>query len=850
MKTKTLLKDWFLREEPLSWGVEQARQVAEKTDGWITVPKVPCDVHMALERCGRMGDPLVGDNAHHCGWITQRSWWFRKTFSLSEEELGNFGAELFIEILDIHADLFLNGVHIGHHPSAFYPFRRDVSAWLRAGENELLIRLTTGEETVSGEDLAPIRDFVSVDDLTRHTGRGDLRRIMLRKVQSSYGWDQSPKLPTCAIAGDVRLELLDEVVVRDVRFETLELTDAGARILAEAEIENRSRLFARNTTAVFTVEQDGVVVWEKTANYMANTGLNYVDFSFVMPQPQLWWPNGYGAQPLYTVRVKAWNHLGATDEKQITTAVRTVRLEQPATTGEERLYYFVVNGKKIYCKGMDFIHTDCIYARPEDALYDKLLTAAKEANFNMLRFWHGSICYERDYAYELCDRLGILVHQGFAFECAAYPDHLPQFREMVAQEAEYQMRRLRNHPCIAMWCGCGESLGLLISYRGHDVRKELDMAIHPAGTDIFGKILPGIHHRLVATVPYQCTSAFGGYDTAESSQRGDRHPYPFVNLDPDYQQTRISFEVVDEMDARFVTEGGVMSAPAPEALIRYCGGREHIGEDDPIFRHHCNSFERHAVRDAVHRHYTGQRELSLEEYCLLGGLFHGTLLSYEADHYRHLEHCGGTVLWCFTDGFGEVGFSVMDHFGDPKVSYYFMKRAFGQNRVILREEEGVARIYCSNDSGEDKTLELTFGYVDFAGNYGPVGEQQLRLPAFTQSAPVAEAPLTGLDLTRGVFYARVDGGLPVILRHGDFRTLKLEQAAKLTVSNVTLEGETMAFDVTSDGYAHGVHFGLPAERRFSDQYFDLLPGQTYRILLNNAQGVAPEDIIPACVIPG
>ena len=850
MKTRSLLENWQLREEPLTCGMEQASLVAEKTEGWMTAPKVPCDVHMALEACGRIDDPLVGDNTHTYSWIAERSWWFRKSFCLAKEDLQNFGAELFIEILDIHAELFLNGSYIGHHPSSFYPFRRDVSPWLREGENELLIRLTTGEEMVPEEDIAPIRDFISVDDFTRNTGRGDVRRVALRKVQSCYGWDQSPKLPTCAIAGDVRLDVLDEVVVRDIRFETLELTDAGARILAEAEIENRSRLFARNTTAVFTVEHAGETVWEKEVNYLANTGLNYVDFSFTMPNPQLWWPNGYGDQPLYTVRVKAWNHLGIKDEKQITTAVRTIRLEEPATSEDERLFYFVVNGKKIYCKGMDFIHTDCIYARAENALYEKLLTAAKDANFNMLRFWHGSYSYERDYAYEMCDRLGLLVHQGFAFECAAYPDHLPQFREQVILEAEYQMRRLRNHPCIAIWCGCGESLGVLISYRGRDIRKEKDMAIYPAGTDIYGQLLPKIHHQLVATVPYKCSSAFGSYDKAESPKRGDRHPYPFVILDPSYQQTRISFEVVDEMDARFVTEGGVMSAPDPEALIHYCGGEEHVREDDPIFRHHCNSFERYAVRDAVYRHYTGQRELSIEEYCLLGGLFHGTLLSYEADHYRHLDHCGGCVLWCFTDGFGEVGFSVMDHFGNPKVPYYFMKRAFAPDRVILRKNNGKAQIYCSNDSAEEKTIMLTFGYVDFQGNYAPIQDKKLQLPAFTKSVLAVEADLSGMDLSRGVFYARINGGLPVILRNGDFRTLRLDRTAELSVSNMVHNGETLEFDVTADGYAHGVHFGLEAARRFSDQYFDLLPGQTHHVILYNAQGVTPERIVPACVIPG
>ena len=124
MKTISLLKDWLLREEPLSCGVEQAALVAGKTDGWMTVSKVPCDVHMALQACGKIDDPLVGDNAKACGWIAQRSWWFRKSFFLTGDALQNFGAELFIEILDIHADLFLNGTYIGHHPALFTPSPR------------------------------------------------------------------------------------------------------------------------------------------------------------------------------------------------------------------------------------------------------------------------------------------------------------------------------------------------------------------------------------------------------------------------------------------------------------------------------------------------------------------------------------------------------------------------------------------------------------------------------------------------------------------------------------------------------------------------------------------------------
>ena len=288
MKTKSLLKDWRLREEQLSCGPEMAQVVLNKQDGWMAVPTLPCDVHMALVDNGRMEDPLIGTNTFDCRWVERRSWWFEKTFSLEAEDLNNFGAELFIEILDIHADVFLNGSHLGHHDSAFYPFCKDVSPWLREGENKLLIRLSTGIEHVDDRELEPIRDFVACEWRRRRPGRGDYRRACLRKPQYVFGWDQSPHLATCAIAGDVRLDFLDEIVVRDIRFETLALTEDGAQILAEAEVESREWVFARECSVTFSVEFDGEEVHKKTINYLSQTGSNYLDFSFTMPDPRIW----------------------------------------------------------------------------------------------------------------------------------------------------------------------------------------------------------------------------------------------------------------------------------------------------------------------------------------------------------------------------------------------------------------------------------------------------------------------------------------------------------------------------------------------------------------------------------
>jgi beta-mannosidase len=269
-----------------------------------------------------------------------------------------------------------------------------------------------------------------------------------------------------------------------------------------------------------------------------------------------------------------------------------------------------------------------------------------------------------------------------------------------------------------------------------------------------------------------------------------------------------------------------------------------------VFEHHRNTFEHWAVRDGIYRHYTGEKELTLEEYCLYGGLFQGALLAYEADQMRAQADCNGCVLWCLTDGFGEVGFSLLDRFGNPKPAYYFLRRAYGAERLVLRRSELGVQVLCSNDTAEDRVYRLECGYVTFGGEYAPAKEIEVEIPAFTKRHLAAELPLEGMDLEKGAFYVRGEGLLPVTLRTADFRQLQLPRAAKLTVSDVKRIGESLQFRVSTDVFAHAVHFGLAAERLFSDQYFDLLPGESRVVILRNAQGLTEADIQPRSIFVG
>jgi len=863
MKTISLLKDWRLRDERLSCGPDMAQLVRNKKEGWMQVASLPCDIHVPLIEAGRIEEPTVAENSYAAEWTEKRSWWFQKTFSMNAEDISPYGVELFVETLDIHADLFLNGVHLGHHNSSFYPFCKDVNPWLKEGENELLIRLSTGLEYAESEGFEAIRDVVACEWRYRRPGRGEERRAMLRKPQYVFGWDQAVRAGTCAICGDVRLNVLDEIVVRDIQFETLDITEEGAKIHAVAEVESRCLNRARDCVATFILEKDGKIVHTETQNYMSQTGTNFRNFSFTLKNPELWWPNGYGEQNLYTVKVTAVNHLGAKDEKSIVTGIRTVKLDtsfvedEKSTIEGERNYTFVVNGKRLYCRGMDFIHTDAFYARVTDTQQEKLLKAAKDANFCMLRFWDGNL-YQTDAVYEICDKYGFLVIQNFLFACAAYPDHVDAFNREVEKEARYQVKRLRSHPSLAIWYGNGESLSIISAYNGTPAipgserrfLEENNRAICTGGAYLVGELLPRIVHELSITGSYQCTTPFGGFESNTCPERGSAHFYPFLNLNPSYQQKRISTETFDELKTHFIAECGVMGPPSAEAYARYLGGdTSHYYNDDSVFEHHRNTFERYAVRDGIYKHYTGERALSFEEYCLFGGLFQGTLLEYVADHIRILPNCGGSVLWCMNDSYGEVGFSLMDHDGDPKPAYYYLSRAYNANRIILRNKDGVAQVYCSNAAPTPCKMNITCGYVSFDGEYGKSVAFNVDLPAYAPATLIGTMPIAELDLVNGIVYAKAEGReeLTVTLRTGDFRTLNVAKKANLTLSDVVENAEGISFTVTADTFAHAVHFGVPAPNRFSDQYFNLLPGESRRITLKNPVNITAADIKPACV---
>ena len=847
MRICRLSTGWQLRHEELYIDGSRHAMVVERTDGWLDVPRLPCDVHVPLMEAGIIADPVVADNCLRCEWIESKSWWFKKTFHAGRELLDARNSELVIEGLDAKADLFLNGEQLGHHPSAMYPFRKDVRDLLREGANVLVIRVTSGLEYYSELDVAKIKDYVSCEYKRGRGPRGDNRRVFVRKPQYVYGWDWTPRIATCGIMGEARIEAYDDIAIRDARFTTERLSENHADICIEVEIECLDPIATSDVTMGLKLGFNGVVVASVEKEVFARSGINFVTFDLAVASPHLWWPNGMGPQNLYSVKIGATTAAGASEERELTCGIRTIALDTTKIDSGSRMFAFEINGIRTFCKGANWETPDSLYGRVTDAKYEHLIREAREAHFNMFRV-NACNAYERDYFYDCCDRHGILLWQeSIGFSCAAYPDELDWFRREVEHEVEYQTRRLRNHPCLALWCGNNECLAHLAGYRPGGYWAGDRKPASPGGTVLYNDIMPRIIRRNCPEIPYWNSSPYGGATDLESDDYGDRHHWIFMS---ENMGERITPEEYDKIACKFVSEFGCVGPTRESSLHKYYGSTD-VDRSNTIWQMHTNTWEKHTVEAALHKHYADPQSLSLQDYLLYAGLFQGVTLGYALESMRYAHNNYGALIWSFNDAWGEVGWSIIDYYGVRKIAYPFVKRALEPAKLILREKDDAIVVVCLNDSRETLAFDLEYGYMSLTGDKKDVDRAAITVKPSTKAMVVGRMKKGPHDRKTGLYYAVADNGCgirPAALREVEFRNLRVPPAA-IRLTDRQADGATVRFTVSSATYAHAVHFGLPDDIAVSDEYFDLLPGEARHITVSAGDiPLRDGDIVPRAVL--
>jgi beta-mannosidase len=813
---------WELRDEILGLDLSSARHLTYLDDGWIPVP-VPGDIHQALVAAGRIEEPLLGLNSFDCRWTEARSWWFRKVFEVPQAWRDADIVELTLNGLDSNAEVFLNGQPIASRRNAFRPCVVDIKPWLRPGENILLVRLTAGVETVSEFDVdAPDGIRASTEASNNRPERGDERRTLVRKPQYSFGWDWSPRVATTAIAGDVTIRAMKTAGIRHV---ALHPARHGEGVLVFATVTVDQFHFYKTAegrvTLSLTDEQGRTFSAEATA--LLRSGYTFIELTIPIDDPQLWWPNGLGDPHLY--RVEAALHI---DDEEVRYPGFDYGLRFVELDTQDR-FIFVINDKRVFCKGANWIPADTIYARVNDEKYETLIREARDANFNMLRIWGGG-WYERQAFYEACDRYGIMIWHDFMFACAPYPDHLGWFREEVAQEADYQTKRLQHHACVVLWCGNNENTWGFRDWWHEQTR---------GGAWIYNYLLPEVVRHNCPDIPYWNSSPYGG-DAPNSSEVGDRHHWGDCMMNPEMAK-RITPEEYDRCTSLFVSEFGYIGASVKETVLTYLDGAPFDPQSD-VWQHHTNTFEKDTVAAGIRKHYVDPEDLDLDAYLLYSGLCQGMMYAYALDAMRYREACYGSLFWMYEDCWGEVGWTIVDYYLRRKPSWYFVRRAYAPKRLIMRAEgEDKIRVVLANDTPDPCTFKLDYGYISLDGTLVALETREVEAPALSR-AELCVFSKGDHDPTEGLWIARVPDDpdiQPAIFRAVDYRALQNVDPG-LSVKAASSSGPASngwrgTLQVTAQAYAHAVQLILPEGAQPSDNFFDLLPGEVRAIHIDAAE---------------
>jgi beta-mannosidase len=807
------------REIATGWTFRKVapKGAANGEDAWLTAT-VPGCVHTDLMAAGKIGDPFFRLNEKDQQWIENESWEYRTTVSVDAATLARDRVELVFAGLDTFAEVFVNGAHALTADNMFRSWRADVKAKLTVGDNQILVRFASPIAKVK-----PAYDKLGYKLPAANDQGKEMVSMWARKAPYHYGWDWGPRFVTSGIWRPVALEAWDEARLDDVQVFQNKL-GLIARVVA-----------AHAGKARVTVAQPGGPTLGH-ADVTLKPGVNDVKLGARIEKPELWWPAGLGAQKLYTLETKLATADGkAADVRTTRIGLRTVEVVHQRDA-EGKSFFIKVNGAPVFMKGANWIPADSFVTRVTPDRYRFLLQSAVDANMNMLRVWGGGI-YEDDRFYELADELGLLVWQDFMFACSMYPGDEP-FVENVRREAVENVRRLRNHPSLALWAGNNENEAAWKQW-GWQIKFALDKKaqdrIWADYKRMFHEVLPAV----VATEDpgrfYTRSSPSANDDKVPPNKKnwGDMHFWGVWHAENPY-------EAYSDNISRFMSEYGFQSFPDFASVKRYTApdGSDWNIEGPVMLSHQRHPRGNPLIRTYMQRDFRTPKDFA--SFLYVGQVLQGIVIKYAAEaHRRAMGHNWGTLYWQLDDCWPVASWSSIDYYGHWKAEQYFARKFFAPVLVSPVIEKGLVSIYGVSDRRADTRAKLSVRLIDFAGNVLTHFDQPITLAANSSHpySTLKEADLLkGADPSKVVLVTEVqiDGaaGAPASRNLLFFKKTKDLQLPKPDVKLAVAPGAngTLAVTVGAKQLARNVFLASGAvDGMFDDNYFDVLPGETVTV---------------------
>lgn len=789
---------------------------------WIPA-QVPGTVYATLLDLKMIPDPHYRDNELTALKLMENDFVYETEFQVTKEMLEADALLLTFEGIDTLGDVYLNGELLGHVDNMHRTWEYEVSDYALAGTNTLTVNL-----------YSPIKYIKEENEKVFAGGVNEAMKGYphLRKAHCMYGWDWGPRLPDAGIFRGVSLKVVDAAVIDSVyviqHHETmsepqpvtnargkkyLQVTEKQVRLEFQLDLDIYKEEEA--LSAVVTVESPEGKVYGQQA-----------DGSIVIEEPKLWWPNGYGEQPLYKVSVRLLGQDGRVlDVWERRIGLRTVTVNtQKDEYGEQ--FAHQVNGVDIFAMGADYIPEDNLLTRVTYERTKRLLTDAVQAHHNCIRIWGGGY-YPEDFFYDLCDELGLLVWQDFMFACSSY-ELTEAFEENISEEIRQNIRRIRHHASLGLWCGNNEMETQVWDKVWKPSQKQFYDYIK-----IFEYIIPKIVKEEDPQAFYwpSSPSSGGNFDGPWDENRGDTHYWDVWHGNKPFTEYR-------KFKFRYLSEFGFQSFPSLKTVETFTEP-----EDRNIFSRVMEMHQRNTAANGKILNYlsaTYQYPKDFDSLLYASQLLQADAIRYGVEHFRRYRgNCMGTLVWQLNDIWPVASWASIDYFGRWKALHYAEKRMFApvmisceeigelsERPFCIAEPEEIEksiRLCVANESMEEVTGTVHWELRDAYGKVLRSSSEEVTVEPLS-AYWLAKVDLAEADeLKHYVSYGfTVDGAevssgtcLFTAPKHYDFVDPKL-----------TLWREGNVLIVKAEHFARFVEIeGVDGDVKLSDNFFDMNPGE-------------------------
>jgi beta-mannosidase len=796
--------------------------------------QVPGVVHTDLLRNGLIPDPFDRDNEFRLQWIGLTDWEYQITFQVDSTALGHDHIDLVFDGLDTFADVYLNDQSLLHADNMFRRWRIPAKSTLKPGQNTL--RVVFHSAITKMLPYVKSLPYVLPSISTHNFGNEEniATAPYTRKAPYQYGWDWGPRFMTEGIWQPVRLETWDAVRIDNFHIHQQKVTVDAASLTAELEIEA-----GKPTTATLTLAHDemsGPQKGDGTQTLQLDTGVNHVSFPVRIAAPKLWYPVGYGAQNRYRFTAVIRTGKEVAQRVEIKTGLRSVELRRvPDQWGKS--FEFVVNGIEVYSKGADVIPFDSFPNRVTPEIHRKILQDARDAHMNMVREWGGGY-YESDDFYDICDELGIMVWQEFAFGGDLIPGDVP-FQENVREEAIEQIKRLRDHPSIVIWCGNNE---VETGWYHWGDRQEFKESISAEARDrvwqdyviMFADVLKTAVTQYTDPVPYWPSSPSANFEEIpDNQQNGDMHYWQVWHAQAPAEDYTKQFP-------RFMTEYGFQSFPEMRTIRAFAKPEDFDIRSTVMQAHQKNKGGNERILTYMLREYNQPKDF--ESFVYLSQVQQAEIIKIGAEHLRRQRpRTMGGLYWQLNDCWPVASWASIDYYGRWKALHYYARRFYDDALISPFLHDDKVDVYVVSDKLQALSGTIRARLLDFSGKVLLDQSKDIQVPAQSsaiyfsfdkadltgkadphRSFLVFDLAIAGKQVSRNLIFFDVTHNLDLPVMP------KIETTLDQTSGDYTLT-------LRSAQLARGVYISFgDLDVETADNYFDLLPGESATVTLRSA----------------